>query len=80
MLYFDRIHVSEVVDVDKESASKECDIWHYWYFLNHSFKFQPNFCNRCHELLGMSMNYNNISILNMKGCYYHWIISLVSKN
>ena len=29
MLYFDRIHVSEVVDVDKESASKECDIWHY---------------------------------------------------
>ena len=36
MLYFDRIDVSEGTDVNKTSASKECDICHYWYFLNHS--------------------------------------------
>ena len=29
MLYFDRIDVSEGVDVNKTSASKECDICHY---------------------------------------------------
>ena len=32
MLYFDRIGVSEEIDVNKTSASKECDICHYWYF------------------------------------------------
>ena len=54
MLYYDRIDVSEGTDVNKASASKECDICHYWYFLNYSFKFQPNACNRCHDLLMMS--------------------------
>ena len=29
MLYFDRIDASEGVDVNKTSASKECDICHY---------------------------------------------------
>ena len=30
MLYFDRIDVSEGNDVNKTSASKGCDISHYW--------------------------------------------------
>ena len=29
MLYYDRIDVSEGTDVNKTSASKECDICHY---------------------------------------------------
>ena len=51
MLYFDRIDVSEGIDVNKTRASKKCDFYHYWYFLNYSFKFQPNVCKRCHDLL-----------------------------
>ena len=50
MLYFNRINLSEGIDVNKTSASKECDICHYWYFLNKGFKIQPNVCNRCHDL------------------------------
>ena len=65
MIYFDRIDVSEGIDGSTTSASKECDICHYWYFLNYSFNFQPNVCNRCHDLL-MSMNISNIAILNIK--------------
>ena len=34
MLYFGRIDVSEGIDVNQTSASKECIIWHYWYFLD----------------------------------------------
>ena len=30
MLYFDRIDVSETIDINKTSASKECDICGYW--------------------------------------------------
>ena len=30
MLYFDRIDVSKETDVNKTSASKDCDICQYW--------------------------------------------------
>ena len=39
MLYVDRIDVSEGIDVNKTTASKECDICHYCYFLNKGFHF-----------------------------------------
>ena len=80
MLYFDRIDVSERIDISKTSASKECDICHYWFFLNYSFKFQPNVCNRCHDLLMMSVNLSDIAILSIKGSDCRCIISLISKN
>ena len=31
MLYFDRVDVSEGIDVNKTSQSKDCNICHYWY-------------------------------------------------
>ena len=80
MLYFDKIDVSEEIDVNKTIASKECNICDYWYFLNYSFKFQPNVSNRCHDLLNTSMNLSDIAILNIKGSDYCCIISLFSKN
>ena len=49
MLYFDRIDVSGGADVNKTNESKECDICHYWYFLNKGFKFQPNVYNGCYD-------------------------------
>ena len=49
MLFFDRIDVYEGTDLNKTIASKERDIYHYWYFLCYSFKFQPNACNRFHD-------------------------------
>ena len=41
MLYYDRIDVSERIDINKTNDSKECDIFHCWYFLDKRFKFQP---------------------------------------
>ena len=32
MLYHDKIELSEEIDINKTSASKECDTCHYWYF------------------------------------------------
>ena len=34
MLVYDRIDISERIDTNKTSASKECNICHYWYFLD----------------------------------------------
>ena len=80
MLYYDRINVSVGIYFNKAISSKECDICHYSYFLNNIFKFQPNVCNRCHDLLMMFINLSNIAILNIKGSDYRCIISLISKN
>ena len=33
-----------------QTDQKECDICHYWYFLNKGSKFQPDVCNGCHDL------------------------------
>ena len=66
MLYFNRINVSEGININKTSASLEYDIRYYWYFLNYSFKFQRNVCHRCHDLLMMSMILSTIAILNIK--------------
>ena len=74
------IGVSERLDVLKIIASKECDICHYWYFLNEGFKFQPNICNRCHDFLMMSMNPSDIAILKIKSADYCCISSKISKN
>ena len=60
MLSYDRTDISEGIDVNKTSASKECDTCRY--FLNYSFKFQPNVCYRCHDLLMMSVNLSDIAI------------------
>ena len=80
MLYYDRIGVSKGIEVNKRSALNEYDVCHNWYFLNYSLKFQPNVCNRCHDLLMISINLSNIAILDIKGSDYCCIISLISKN
>ena len=63
MLYFNRIDVSEGIDVNIISESNKSDICHYCYSLNKGFKFQPNTSNRCYDSLMMSMNLSDISIL-----------------
>ena len=80
MIYYNRIDVSEGIVINKTSSSKQCDICHCWRFLNYSFKFQPNVCNRCHDLLMISLNLSDIAILNIKGSDYRYIIILISKN
>ena len=67
MLCFNRIDISKGTNVNKTSASKEFNIWQYWYFLNYSFNFQPNIYDRSHDLLIMSVNLSDIAILNIKG-------------
>ena len=48
-------------------------------FLSKGFKFQPNFCNRCHDSLMMSMKLSDIAALNIKDSDYHCIISGITK-
>ena len=57
LLYYDRTDAFERINVNKTSKSKQGDIWHYWFLLYKGSKFQPNACNRCQNLLMMSVDH-----------------------
>ena len=54
MLQYEKIDVSDRNDVNKTSASKEYELFHYWFVKDVGFKFEEHVCNRCHDLLTMA--------------------------
>ena len=66
MLQCEKIYVSEGIDTNKTSASKECMLCHNWYFKDVGFKFQLHLCNKCYNVLTTAYKLKNIAILNVK--------------
>ena len=43
---------------------------HFCYLLDKGFKFQPDACNGCHDVLMMPMKLSGVAILNIhEACY-----------
>ena len=66
MLKYDRIDISEGIDVNKTNKSKECKFCHYWYFLNKNFSYGPYTCDSCHDIVQRSTDFKNIAIVHIK--------------
>ena len=78
MLENDRIDISEGIDVNKASLSKECDICYYLYFKNIGVNYEKYICNGCHDLMQKAMSFNNVAIVYVKGSAYRinfWYMS-----
>ena len=67
MLEDERIDVSEGINPNRSNKSKECDICHYWYFLDKSFKYETYLCNGCDNLMQKAINFNDVAIVSIKG-------------
>ena len=80
MLQYQKIDVSEGIDADKTSASKECQLCHYWFFKDTGFKFEEHICNKYHDLLTIAYSLKGITILNAKGATFRCILMGISKN
>ena len=80
MLQYERIDISEGIDFNKSYKSKECMIWHYWYFKDIGFKYHLYVCNGCHDLSSVVQNLNNFVVLNTKGVDYRYYVSNMSKD
>ena len=80
MLQYKNIDVSEGIDVNKTSASKKCELCHYWFFKDIGFKFKEHVCNKCHDLLTIAYSLKDIAILNAKGATFRCILMGISKN
>ena len=80
MMQYNKINVSEGIDVNKTSAWKECELCHYWFFKDIGFKFEEHVCNKCHDVLTMTNSLRNIAILSAKGATFRCILKGISKN
>ena len=80
MLQCQNINVSEGIDINKTSESKESEICHYWFFKDAGFRFEEHVCNSCHDLLTMAHSVKNIAILSTKGVTFRCLLRGISKN
>ena len=80
MLQYEKTDVSEGIDVNKTSSSKECMFCHYWFFKDVGFKFEKHVCNGCHDLLTMAYGLENIATLSAKGANFRCILWVISRN
>ena len=70
MLEYNRIDISEVIDTKKTNASKECKIYHYWYFKDIGCKYELYLCNGCHGLMQKAVSFNDVAIVYVKRSAY----------
>ena len=80
MLQYEKVDVSEGIDVNKTNASKEYELRHYWFLKDVRSKFEEHVCNRCHDLLTMAHSLKNIAILSAKGTTFRCLLMGISKN
>ena len=64
----------------KTSESKECMLYHYCYFKDVGYKFQPYVYNGCHAVSVMAYELKNIAVLNTEGVNYRCVLWGISKN
>ena len=73
MLYYNNIDISEIIDINQSSKSKERMICLYWYFLDLNYTYEPYIYNGCHGKSMMAYELKNIAVLNLKGVDYRCI-------
>ena len=51
MLEYDRIDISEGIDINKcEETSARCSLCTFFYFLDKNFSYGPFLCNGCYDM------------------------------
>ena len=66
MLEYEKIDISEGIDVDKTSKSKECMLCHYWYFLDKNVSYGPYLCDGYYNITQKPNNFKSIAIVHIK--------------
>ena len=77
---YDRTDVSEGIDINKTSPSKDRMLCHYWHFKDVGYKFELHVCNKCHDVLMSAYELKNIGILNVKGVDHRYILWGIGKD
>ena len=66
MLVYEKIDISDEIDVDMSDKPKECMLCHYWYFLGKSFSYEPYLCDGCYNMMQKCNKLKNIATVHIK--------------
>ena len=71
MLEYDRIDISEGIDINKcEKTSRRCSLCKFYYFLDKNFSHGPFLCNGCYDMSLKAISMQNLTIMNHIGNHY----------
>ena len=80
MLEYDRIDISEGIDISKcEETSRKCSLCKFYYFLDKDFKYGPYLCDGCYDMSIKAVSMQNVTIINPNGNYYRFIFTFMTK-
>ena len=80
MLEYDKIDVSEGIDINKcEEISRKCTLCKFYYFLDKIFKYGPYLCDGCYDMSMKAVSMQNLAITNHNGNYYRVIFAFMTK-
>ena len=79
MTEYERIDISERIDINKTNKSKECMFCHYWYFPDKIFSFGPYLWDGYYNFLQKSRDFKNIAIVHIKKNAYRIYFPYMSK-
>ena len=69
MLQYENIDVS-AIDANKTSASKECELYHYWHFKDVGCKFAPHVCHKFHDFLMTAFELKKLCNIECKRSWF----------
>ena len=73
MLEYDRIHLSEGIDIKESSSCK------FYQFLDKNFIYGPYLCNVCYDMSLKAISMKNLAIINHNGNHYRVNFAFISK-
>ena len=80
MLVYERIDISDGIDVNKSYESKEWTLCYYWYFLDRNFSYGSYLCNGCYNMTQKCNELKNIAIIHIKKTVYRICFLFMSKH
>ena len=80
MLKYDKIDVTEGIDLNKTNKSREFMFCHYCYYLNKNFSYGPFTCDRCYNTVQRSTDFKKIVIIYVKKSAHRVYFKDISKN
>ena len=79
MLEYNKIDLSEGIDIVESLSFRECGLCHFHYFIK-NFNYQDYFCDGCHDMSMKAVSINNLAIVYSKGNAYRVNFSFMTKD
>ena len=77
MLEYDRIDISEGIDI--KETSRECNLCKLYYFLYKNFNYGPYLCNGCYDMSLKAVTIKNLVIIYHNGNHYRVNFAFISQ-